>query len=220
VPILSLSGLVDHTGAVKKRSLRVNRLNLHSETCREREGYCVSSILDRVRWINPKSRMGSNPERPSTRGRPRAVDMRTSRDFFGAITNSTPSGDVLKSVEAVGPDQGRPLVMIGERGQGKSHLMAVLDHAFNDPTATQSWLAEWGDRLGNSKISALPLRESGIGHTSCIQAQRPSMGVMLNTQGEPRDGRAPDRVQYPRRPGPARCSRAPGAGPKRIPADR
>ena len=28
----------------------------------------------------------------------------------------------------------------------------------------------------------------GIGHTSCILAQRPGMGVMLNTQGEPRDG--------------------------------
>ncbi len=27
-----------------------------------------------------------------------------------------------------------------------------------------------------------------IGHSSCILAQRPSMGVMLNTQGEPRDG--------------------------------
>ena len=29
---------------------------------------------------------------------------------------------------------------------------------------------------------------SGIGHTSWVPAQRPSMGVMLNTQGEPRDG--------------------------------
>ena len=28
----------------------------------------------------------------------------------------------------------------------------------------------------------------GIGHTSCLLTQRPSMGVMLNTQGEPRDG--------------------------------
>jgi hypothetical protein len=36
------------------------------------------------------------------------------------------------------------------------------------------------------------LRErSGIGHTSCLPAQRPSMGVMLNTQGEPRDGAKP-----------------------------
>ena len=31
----------------------------------------------------------------------------------------------------------------------------------------------------------------GIGHTSWVPAQRPSMGVMLNTQGEPRDGNIP-----------------------------
>jgi len=28
----------------------------------------------------------------------------------------------------------------------------------------------------------------GIGHTSCLPAQRPSMGVMLNSYGESRDG--------------------------------
>ncbi len=71
-----------------------------------------------------------------------------------------PSGDVLKSIEAVGPSQGRPLVMIGERGQGKSHLMAVLDHAFNEPDATRSWLSEWSERLANPQIAALPLRDS------------------------------------------------------------
>ena len=30
-----------------------------------------------------------------------------------------PSADALQSLEAVGPDRGRPLVLIGERGQGK-----------------------------------------------------------------------------------------------------
>jgi len=91
-----------------------------------------------------------------------AIELETAKKMSaGEFLDITyPSGDVVKSVEAVGPEQGRPLVMIGERGQGKSHLMAVLDHAFNDPAATQSWLAEWGDRLDNPKISALPLRES------------------------------------------------------------
>jgi hypothetical protein len=28
----------------------------------------------------------------------------------------------------------------------------------------------------------------GVGHSSCLLTQRPGMGVMLNTQGEPRDG--------------------------------
>ena len=70
-----------------------------------------------------------------------------------------PSGDMLKAIEAVGPDQGRPLVLIGERGQGKSHIMAALYHALTAPAASSAWLQAWGDRLGNPKIAALPLRD-------------------------------------------------------------
>ncbi len=70
-----------------------------------------------------------------------------------------PSHDVLKIIEAAGPAQGRPVTIIGERGQGKSHLMAVLYHAFTDHAATQQWLDHWSDILGDSKISALPLRD-------------------------------------------------------------
>lgn len=70
-----------------------------------------------------------------------------------------PSGDVLKAIEAAGPGQGRPVVLIGERGQGKTHLMGVLYHAFTGASAARSWLKEWGARLGNSKVSDLPLRE-------------------------------------------------------------
>jgi len=43
-----------------------------------------------------------------------------------------PTHDLLKGIEAVGPDQGRPVVVIGERGLGKSHLMAALFHAVID----------------------------------------------------------------------------------------
>ena len=51
-----------------------------------------------------------------------------------------PTHDLLKGIEAVAPNQGRPIVVIGERGLGKSHLMAALYHAVNDPTSTGSWL--------------------------------------------------------------------------------
>ena len=70
-----------------------------------------------------------------------------------------PSADALKAIEAVGPGSGRPLVLIGERGQGKSHLMAMLHHAFTDFSATQDWLGTWEDRLGKSQLGKLPLRE-------------------------------------------------------------
>lgn len=69
-----------------------------------------------------------------------------------------PSGDLLKAIEAIGPDQGRSLVLIGERGQGKSHVMAALYHALTDAGASGAWLQTWGDRLGNPKVAALPLR--------------------------------------------------------------
>jgi len=70
-----------------------------------------------------------------------------------------PTHDVLITVEAAGPSQGRPITLLGERGQGKSHLMAVLYHALTDREATQQWLNEWADTLGDPQISAIPLRD-------------------------------------------------------------
>ena len=78
-------------------------------------------------------------------------------DEFLRITY--PSSDVLQAIEAVGPDGGRPLVLIGERGQGKSHVMGVLYHALTASEATQGWLKEWGSRLDDDRIGELPLRE-------------------------------------------------------------
>ena len=69
-----------------------------------------------------------------------------------------PTHDLLKGIEAVGPNQGRPVVVIGERGLGKSHLMAALYHAVNDPISTSAWLKAWATTLGDSKIGEIPLR--------------------------------------------------------------
>lgn len=69
-----------------------------------------------------------------------------------------PSHDVLKTIEAAGPEQGRPVTLKGERGQGKSHLMAVLYHALTDQPATQNWLNHWAGVLSDEKISGLALR--------------------------------------------------------------
>jgi hypothetical protein len=70
-----------------------------------------------------------------------------------------PSHDVLKTIEAAGPSQGRPVILKGARGQGKSHLMAMLYHAFTDHTATKQWLDKWSHSLGDPKIKALSLRD-------------------------------------------------------------
>lgn len=69
-----------------------------------------------------------------------------------------PTHDLLKGIEAVGPNQGRPVVIIGERGLGKSHLMAALFHAVNDPTSTGQWLNSWASTLAEPNIGTIALR--------------------------------------------------------------
>lgn len=80
----------------------------------------------------------------------------TANQFLGI---TYPTHDLLKGIEAVGPDQGRPVVVIGERGLGKSHLMAALYHSVNDPTSTRAWLNSWATILGNPSISQIALRD-------------------------------------------------------------
>ena len=50
-----------------------------------------------------------------------------------------PSFDLLKTIEATGPNNSRPVVLLGSRGQGKSHLMAALYHLCTQPDAGKEW---------------------------------------------------------------------------------
>jgi hypothetical protein len=70
-----------------------------------------------------------------------------------------PTHDLLQGIEAVGPNQGRPVVVIGERGLGKSHLMAALYHAVNDAASTGAWLNAWAATLGYASIGTIALRD-------------------------------------------------------------
>lgn len=73
-----------------------------------------------------------------------------------------PTQDVLVGIEAVGPMQGQCIVVRGERGLGKSHLMAALYHTLTDHTATRGWLQHWAGVLNRPKLAELPLRASMI----------------------------------------------------------
>lgn len=66
-----------------------------------------------------------------------------------------PSGDVLKSLRALSETQARPVVLMGHRGRGKSHLMAVLHHALCDGAAVQNWLSAWKQRLKNDSLAQI-----------------------------------------------------------------
>jgi hypothetical protein len=83
-----------------------------------------------------------------------------------------PTHDLLKGIEAVGPNQGRPVVVIGERGLGKSHLMAALHHAVNDPASTGSWLNAWATTLGDPQIGTIALRSEMLVIGESLHRQR------------------------------------------------
>ncbi|MBU1213428.1 MAG: DUF499 domain-containing protein [Alphaproteobacteria bacterium] len=83
-----------------------------------------------------------------------------------------PTQDLLKAIEATAPGQGRPIVVIGERGLGKSHLLAALYHAVCDATATGAWLKTWAGILGEPKIGELPLRNDMLVIGESLHRQR------------------------------------------------
>jgi hypothetical protein len=83
-----------------------------------------------------------------------------------------PTHDVLKGIEAVGPNQGRPVVVIGERGLGKSHLLAALYHAVNDPTSTGAWLNSWASKLNDLQIGKIALRSGMLVIGESLHRQR------------------------------------------------
>jgi hypothetical protein len=83
-----------------------------------------------------------------------------------------PTHDLLKGIEAVGPGQGRPVVVIGERGLGKSHLMAALYHAVNDAASTGAWLKSWATTLGEPQIGEIELRDGMLVIGESLHRQR------------------------------------------------
>lgn len=91
------------------------------------------------------------------------------RDF---LEITYPTFDLLKGIEAVGPHQGRPVVVIGERGLGKSHLMAALHHTVSDPGSTGDWLKSWSATLGDPAIGQIPLRNGMLVIGESLHRQR------------------------------------------------
>ena len=69
-----------------------------------------------------------------------------------------PSHDLVKVLEATQPGTTRPVVLLGGRGQGKSHLMAALWHAINDPAEATKWLSDWAARLNRPELKTLQFR--------------------------------------------------------------
>ena len=95
------------------------------------------------------------------------IELRNS-DNQGAVQKSPdqilsityPTSDVQIALAAI--SEGRtslPVVLVGGKGRGKSHIMAVMHHAVNSPDAVASWMKEWGHKLSLSKLqNASPVK--------------------------------------------------------------
>jgi len=87
-----------------------------------------------------------------------------------------PSIDLLKTIEATGPGHSRPVVLLGSRGQGKSHLLAALYHLCTDASTGGQWLAEWAERLPESNLAAMQLRSGCCVIAESLHLQRYKYG--------------------------------------------
>jgi hypothetical protein len=80
---------------------------------------------------------------------------RSASDF---LSITYPSIDLLRVFEATQPDKSRPVVLLGPRGLGKSHLLAAQWHAMKEPDVASKWLSDWAVRLGRPELSRIKFR--------------------------------------------------------------
>lgn len=83
-----------------------------------------------------------------------------------------PSFDLLKAIEAIGPTHSQPVVLLGDRGQGKSHVLAALYHLCQSPDAGKQWLQEWATHLKQPIFDKLKLRAESFVIAESLHLQR------------------------------------------------
>ena len=72
---------------------------------------------------------------------------------------SYPTFDVQRAILAVSAtNAGKPIVLLGQRGSGKSHIMALLHYAFSAPDAVEAWADGWSTDAGREKLAGLKLQ--------------------------------------------------------------
>jgi len=94
-----------------------------------------------------------------------AISLRTS-DNQGAAQKSPdhilsityPTADVQTALKAISKkNSGRPIVLMGDRGRGKSHIMAVMHHAVQSPAIVENWLKDWGAKQENDELKTFEM---------------------------------------------------------------
>lgn len=81
-----------------------------------------------------------------------------SADYILAITY--PTADVQTALKAISTRRsGCPIILMGDRGRGKSHIMAVMHHAIQSPEVVESWLADWGTITSSDELKSYEIEK-------------------------------------------------------------
>jgi hypothetical protein len=89
-----------------------------------------------------------------------AIELRSSNNQGAAqkspdqiLSITYPTADVQIALDALSIGRpGLPVVLVGDRGRGKSHIMAVMHHALAAPEIVQTWMKDWGNKLALPKL--------------------------------------------------------------------
>jgi len=93
-----------------------------------------------------------------------------SPDWIQEITY--PTADIQNALKAISTSRGgQPIVLIGDRGRGKSHIMAVMHHAISSPDSMERWARDWGQHIGAPTLSSLNIERGYIAISEAVHNQ-------------------------------------------------
>jgi hypothetical protein len=96
----------------------------------------------------------------------------TQRDPGELLQITYPTSDVQRSLAGISTGaQGRPLVFLGQRGRGKSHIMALLHHALESPDRVTDWAKCWAAKPGFASLVGLVLPKGFCAITETLSNQ-------------------------------------------------
>jgi hypothetical protein len=83
------------------------------------------------------------------------------RDPTELLDITYPTADVQGALGAISTAaKGKPIVFLGQRGRGKSHIMALLHHAFESPDRVEQWARGWGSQPGFQSLKQSQTRNT------------------------------------------------------------
>ncbi len=96
----------------------------------------------------------------------------TQRNPADLLGITYPTADVQRALVGISTEaKGRPLVFLGQRGRGKSHIMALLHHAIESPDTVQEWARQWGAKPDFSPLAQLVLPKGFVVITETLSNQ-------------------------------------------------